>query len=314
MFVFFIAYKDIIKVLGKDKGMKKKKIITNSLKNTKRYIIIIPILSAIITYLKLQIPMCIKYGIDGIAFGDINVIPNYLNMYFKQEPVQNIFVLCIYLLLLYLSISGFSYMRDQITSKFTLKVNYNVRMEIFKHIQNLEYTSYYSYDKNEMLQRIRDDANIFSNFFHTSLNLILDSFFIVIYVIYQGVQLNEIITSYIIISVTIIILFGIWYFKKLGPKLGQMVKSNRDLLSKTTYCVDHFKMLRMFNKQKNEIKEYEKLNDNYIESQRKFINLVLFHEIITDHISYLAQPIIFMIGGILVIKRTTNFRLSYCTC
>lgn len=294
--------------------MKKKSIIINSLNNSKRYLTIIPILSAIITYLKLQIPMCIKYGIDGIAFGDINVIPNYLSIYLTQETIQNIFVLCLYLLLLYLCVSGFSYVRDQITSKFTLKVNYNVRMEIFKHIQNLEYASYYSYDKNEMLQRIRDDANVFSNFFNTSLNLILDSFFVVIYVVYQGIQLNGIITSYIIISVIIIVLFGVWYFKKLGPKIGEMVKSNRNLLAKTTYCVDYFKILRMFNKQRKETNEHEKLNEYYIESQRKFINLVLFHEIITDHISYLTQPIIFTIGGILVMKRTTKLGNSYCTC
>lgn len=294
--------------------MKKKRMILTALKDTKRHVIIIPILSAIITYLKLQIPMCIKYGIDGIAFGDTKVIPNFLIKWFSREPLQNILVISGYLLILYLCVSGISYIRDQISSKFTLKVNYNIRMSIFKHIQKLEYQSYYSYDKNEMLQRIRDDATKFSDFFQISLNLILDSFFIVIYVIYQGMQLNTEITIYIIISVSVILIFGVWYFKKLGPKIGQMVRSNRKLLAKTTYSVNNFKMIRMFNKQESEINEYDNLNENYIESQRKFINLVLFHEIITDHIQYLATPIIFMIGGILVIKRKINVRISYSTC
>lgn len=291
----------------------KKKMILTALKDTKRYLVIIPILSAIISYLKLQIPMCIKYGIDGIAFGDTKVIPNFLAKWFREEPLQNILIIAIYLLLLYLCVSVGSYVRDQISSKFTLKVNYNVRMSIFKHIQQLEYQSYYSYDKNEMLQRIRDDANKFSRFFQTSLNLILDSFFIVIYVIYQGMQLNIQITIYIMISVSIILIFGVWYFKKLGSKIGQMVQSNRKLLAKTTYCVNNFKMIRMFNKQEKELKEYDNLNENYVENQRKFINLVLFHEIITDHIQYLSSPVIFVIGGILVINRRTKFRLSYRT-
>lgn len=63
--------------------MKKKKIIVASLSNTKRYMLIIPVLSAVITYLKLQIPMCIKYGIDGIAFGNKSVIPNFLTRWFR---------------------------------------------------------------------------------------------------------------------------------------------------------------------------------------------------------------------------------------
>lgn len=282
--------------------MKKRKIIVTSLLHTKRYILIIPLLSAVITFLKLQIPMCIKYGIDGIAFGDMSVIPNFLVSWFGTEKIQNILILSIYLILIYLCISAISYIRDQITSKFTLKVNYNVRMTIFRHIQDLEYESYYSYDKNEMLQRIRDDANSFSDFFKTSLNLILDSFFIIIYVIYQGMILNTIITIYIMISVSVILLFGIWYFNKLGPKIGKMVRSNKEMLAKTTYCVNNFKMIRMFNKQESEIQKYDKLNEVHVEDKRKFINLVLFHEIITDHIQYLASPIIFIIGGILVIK------------
>ncbi len=292
--------------------MKKKKMILTALKDTKKYILIIPILSAIITCLKLQIPMCIKYGIDGIAFDDTKVVPNFLAKWFSEEPLQNILVISVYLLILYLCVSGISYIRDKISSKFTLKVNYNVRMSIFKHIQKLEYQSYCSYDKNEMLQRIRDDATKFSDFFQTSLNLILDSFFIAFYVIYQGMQLNIEITIYIIISVGAILIFGIWYFKKLGPKIGQMVRSNRKLLAKTNYSVNNFKMIRMFNKQESEINEYDNLNENYIESRRRFINLVLFHEIITDHIQYLASPIIFMIGGMLVIKRRTNLGFSYC--
>ena len=294
--------------------MKKKKIIVASLYNTKRYMLIIPVLSAVITYLKLQIPMCIKYGIDGIAFGDTSVIPNFLTKWFGITLLQNILVISIYLFFLYLCISGISYIRDNITSKFTLKVNYNIRMTIFKHIQNLEYESYYSYDKNEMLQRIRDDANIFSDFFQTSLNLILDSFFIIIYVIYQGMILNTVITIYIIISVSAILLFGIWYFNKLGHKIRKMVKSNKEMLAKTTYCVNNFKMIRMFNKQESEMGQYDTLNEVHVKDQRKFINLVLFHEIITDHIQYLASPIIFMIGGILVIKRKLKLRLSYRSC
>ena len=91
-----------------------------------------------------------------------------------------------------------------------------------------------------------------------------------------------------------------------------MVRSNRKLLAKTNYSVNNFKMIRMFNKQESEINEYDNLNENYIESRRRFINLVLFHEIITDHIQYLASPIIFMIGGMLVIKRRTNLGFSYC--
>lgn len=280
----------------------KNHIILKALKDTAKYIIIIPIFSIIITYLTLQVPMYIKYAIDGIAMGDISTIPNYINTFFKDNAIYNLIIIVIYLILTNILLFLVSYIRSIVSSSFNLKVNKNLKMEIFKHIQNLEYQTYINYDKDEMMQRIKDDATTYSNFFNTSLNLILDTFFIVIFMINQSIKINRLITIYILVSVIILIIFAIWYFKKLDNEIIKMVQARKELLSKTISSISNFKMIRMFNKQEETIKEYNNKNTNYTNTCIKFINLVLFHEIVTDHIQYLSSPIIYIIGGILVIK------------
>lgn len=277
-------------------------IITKALKDTKRYIIIIPIFSIIISYLTIQVPMYFKYAIDGICYNDINIIPLYIRTFFDTNMFYNIVVLSIFLIINITLIAIISYIRNRISFLFTLKVNKNLKMEIFTHIENLEYQSYYNYDKDEMLQRLKDDSNTFSNFFNTSLNLILDTIFIVIFMIKQSLELNTTITIYILISVMVLIIFAIWYFIKLDKKLITMIKARKGLLSKTITSIRNYKIIRILNKQKEEIKDYNLLNKEHTKSCIEFIDLILFHEIITDHIQYLATPIIFILGGISVIN------------
>jgi len=66
--------------------------------------------------------------------------------------------------------------------------------------------------------------------------------------------------------------------------------------------LNNFKLIRMFNKQKEEVEEYKVLNKECTSNNIKLIKLILFYEIISDHITYLKTPIIFIIGGISVIK------------
>lgn len=62
-----------------------------------------------------------------------------------------------------------SYLRSIITSKFKLKINSNVKLKLYKHTLNLEHKSYNSYDKTEILQRITEDADVYSSFFQNQL-------------------------------------------------------------------------------------------------------------------------------------------------
>ena len=200
------------------------------------------------------------------------------------------------------------YLRNIITSKFKLKINTNVKLELFKHVLNLEYKSYNSYDKTEILQRITEDADIYSNFFNNQFNMIIDIIFLIIFIVKETVNLNVAITIYFIITFFVMISFSLWYLKRLNKQIEECIKTRKKLLATTMLNLNNFKLIRMLNKQNEEKERYKFLNKECTSSNVKLIKLILFYEIMSDHITYLKTPIIFIIGGMSVINGTMTIR------
>ena len=292
----------------------KKNIIKIALKNTIIYIILLILLSCIIAYLTLLISLQIKYAIDGILFNDYTKIPNYINIIFKNNYIYDLLIIAITIIGLNFLERLLNYFRDRITTKFKLKININLKTKLYKHMLNLEYESYNLYDKTEMLQRINEDADVFSNFFNSQFNVILDIIFLSIFIIRESMILNWEISIYIILTIVIMILFSLWYFKKLNINIENMIVKRKKLLNATIRNINNFKFVRMFNKQKVEKENYKRLNNDCCDEEIKFIKLVLFYDITIEHLMYLKSPIIYMLGGIAIIKRkNVNGSISFIT-
>lgn len=281
----------------------KKNIVRISLKNTVRYIVFLVLLSISISYLTILISMNVKYAIDGVLFNNYNDIPKYLNEILNQNYIYDLLIIASIIVILNFIICILNYFRNRITTKLKLKINVNLKSALYKHLLNLEYKSYNSYDKAEIMQRINEDADVYSNFFNSQFNIILDILFLSVFIIRTTTTLNLTISIYIFITVIIMLLFSLWYVKRLNRSIERLISKRKKLLNATIININNFKLVRMFNKQKQEKENYQKLNDDYNEENIRLINLILFYDIICEHISYLKNPIIYMIGGIAIITR-----------
>lgn len=290
----------------------KKSIVRVALKDTIVYLILLVILSMGIAYVALQISLYIKYAIDGILFNDYNDIPIYIYTIFKHNYVHDLAIIAIMIIVLNIVQKLLNYSRNRITTKFKLKININLKQELYSHMLNLEYESYNLYDKAEIMQRINEDADVYSKFFNDQFNVILDVIFLSIFIIRESIELNLEITICIFLAIIIIILFSLWYFKKLNIYIENMVIKRKQLLELTIRNISNFKFIRMFNKQQEEKENYKMLNNNYSNEEIKFIKLVLFYDILLEHITYLKTPIIYMIGGIAIIKRKNDNGVISC--
>jgi len=288
----------------------KKDVIEIALKGNKKRIFILAILSVLFSYLTLQIAVYIRYAIDGVICNDKNVIPFYIQRILTDKLIQDLAIIAGIIVITYTIIMIINYIRGRITTKLKLNINNNIKLGLYQHILKLEYKSYRDFDKTEMLQRVTEDSEVCAKFFEGQFNLILDIMFFSIFVVTQSIQLNWIITIYLSATILILILFSIWYLKKLNKSLEATIKKSKNLLRKTVRNINHLKLVRMFNKQKEEIEEYQRLNNDYTEENINLIKLMLFYEIVSDHITYLKTPIIYVIGGIYVIHGNMTIRSS----
>ncbi len=284
----------------------KNNIIKISLKNTIKYIITIFLLSISISYITIQISLNIKYAIDGVILNNYTNIPTYINKILKENYIYDLFIFASIIIIFNFIYTILNYFRNIITSKLKIKININLKEALYKHLLNLEYKSYNIYSKAEIIQRINEDADIFSNFFNSQFNIILDIIFLSIFIIKESTTLNLTVTIYIFVTIIVILEFSLWYFKRLNKSVEKLVSRRKELLNSTMININNIKLIRMFNKQKQEKENYEKLNDEYLKQNIYFIKLVLFYDIILEHIIYLKKPIIYMIGGIAIIKREND--------
>jgi len=290
----------------------KRNIIKVALSNTKRYLVFLVILSISISYLTILISLFVKYAVDGILFSNYADIPKYVNMFLKQNYIYDLAVISIMIVLLNFSSKLLSYFRDRVTTKFKLKINTNLKSELYRHTLKLEYESYNMYDKAEIMQRINEDADVYSKFFNNQFNVILDIVFLSIFIIRQSAILNLEISIYIFLTIALMIMFSGWYFRKLGKYIGNMISKRKELLKLTIRNISNFKFVRMFNKQEEEKENYKMLNDSYSKEEIIFIKLVLFYDIILEHFAYLRSPIIYALGGIAIINRKNDTWVITC--
>lgn len=286
----------------------KNNVITIGLKGTKRYIFLLLILSIVFSYLTLQTAIYIKYAIDNIICNDYESLPTLIKHILTNNYIYDLLIISAIIIAINILLMIVSYLRNIITSKFKLKINSNVKLELFKHVLNLEYKSYNSYDKNEILQRITEDSDVYSNFFQNQFNMIIDIIFLSIFIITETVSLNVAITIYFAITIGVMIAFSIWYVKRLDKQVNECIGKRKKLLGATMLNLNNFKLIRMLNKQEEEKEKYKELNKECTKSNIKLIKLILFYEIMSDHITYLKTPVIFIIGGISVISGNMTIR------
>ena len=273
-----------------------------ALSKTKKYIILLILLSIIISYLTLEIARNIKYAIDGILCNNYAMIPKYIKNILNNNYMHDLVIFVLIIILLNFINMIINYLRDRITTKFKLKIINNLKLTLYRHTLNLEYKSYNSYEKTEIIQRINEDADVYTRFFSNQFNLILDIIFLSVFIIKESIVLNSIVAAYILITLIIMMAFSLWYFKKLNKNIEEVIDKRKKLLKITLTNVANVKFIRMLNKQKEEKDKYKKLNEEYTKSDIKLIKLILFYEIVNDHITYLSGPILYVLGGIAIIK------------
>ena len=85
----------------------KNNIINIVLKNAKRYVVLLIILSITISYLTMQIAMNIKYAIDGVLFNNYNDIPNYIIQLLNKNYVINLVIITLIIISIVIIIANF---------------------------------------------------------------------------------------------------------------------------------------------------------------------------------------------------------------
>lgn len=240
-----------------------KQLLKQMSKGVKKYITGILICGIISSFFNVQLTKFVMYMIDGAVTNKAQ-IPKIVTMFFNQDEVYfKLVVLAIFMIGFIIIISVSNYIRNYYTTKMRLGINQNLKTLLLNHTTYLEYGEYAKQEKSQILQRISTDSNNILNFIMDKYNLLVDSVFILFFSMIEIFKLNILVSAVISIIIAIIVLMSIWYFKKTKQIVRKNVTLHETLIEKTLNAIYYPKMIKLFNREEKEIKDFDTVNEEY---------------------------------------------------
>ena len=293
--------------------MKIFKTIILSFRHTKLLLVAFFILSIILNYLTTYIPVVIQYFIDVLLNQNVdNTIIEYFISLFNNK-LDFIPIICIFLLLIEGIIVLSTYIRTIVKNKIIQEFQFELKIKLFDHIQNLTYQDFYQNSLADLVQNSTDDVNNIVNFIEKQLTYILDVILIIIFAIVQLINLDLRLSSIMIVAMSIIILLSIWYFKKSKPIIENRIKVQRSMYKDLNDNYSNIKFMKVNNLQEKEKERFNKINSKNFEANKSKVIIDSWYNMLTVNIVKVQAPFIFILSAFLYAQGAISIGSIYVT-
>lgn len=283
-----------------------KKVLKTTLKGTKKVLTGIIICSLISSFLTIYLMKFISFVIDGVIMQK-KVLPEYITKSFYDNDIKSkLIIFAIYMFTFIIIICISNYIKSMFNTKLRLRMNKNLKIELLNHATYLEYGEYIKYGKSQILQRVSTDSNTFVDFITSKFNLVVDSIFILIFSMYEILNLNTIVSLIVGLIILSITIMSIIYLKATKPIVKKNIDLHENLISRTMNAIYNPKMIKIFNREKKEIEDFNNISDEYRKNDTKLIDYLIYYELIGTGMRKFKDPFIFLIGGLLIINGKMN--------
>ena len=245
------------------------------LKKTKKEVILGPLFKMLEVCFELCVPLIVSQIVDkGI----------------KDNNLTYILLMCVVLLIFACLGLASTIVAQYYSAKAACKLATNLRNDLFKKIQSLQYSDLDELGLSTLVTRMTSDVNQVQTGVNMTLRLLLRSPAVIIgavivsFTISKEVGLVFLCTvPTLFLVVFLIMYFSIPLFNKSQEKLDRVVELTRENLVGV-------RVIRAFNKQKQEIKTYQKENNTLFKSQ-----------LFVGRLSTLSNPLTYALINIFII-------------
>ena len=293
--------------------MKIFKTIISSLKSSKFRIVIFFILSIILNYLITYIPIIIQYFIDVLLNQEIHnsLIEYFINLF--NNKLSFIPIVCILLISVQATVVLIRYIRTVVKNKIIQEFQFELKLKLFNHIQNLTYQDFYQKSLADLVQNSTDDVNNIVSFVEKQFTYILDLVLIIIFAISQLINLNFYLSSVMFIAVSIIIGISIWYFKKSRTIIEERIKAQREMYRVLNDNYSNIRFIKINNLQEKEKNRFKEVNNKNLEANKSKAKIDSLYNMIAVNIVKLQAPFIFILSAFLYTRDLISIGSIYVT-
>ena len=233
-------------------------------------LIVVCILTVVIPITQSYVPQFIRYifgtvlpsieGMDGN-----NTLPKFLLNFFASFETPATVVLSVSISLVFFQILRgiLMFFNGYFKGLLSEKIAFNMRKELYEHIQDLSFTYHKNVDTGDLIQRCTSDIDTIKSFLST---LLPDILYIAASLISGAIQMSSINVSITLITLCVIpitVTASIIFFKFIEKKFTEI----EDYESGMTSCIEEningVRVVKAFATEQDEIEKFNKKNDVY---------------------------------------------------
>lgn len=251
----------------------------------------------------------VDYGDSNISNGIKLKQDDYLR--FREDDLSGINRIAIYFFLVILFTFLFNYIQVYILNYTGQKIIFNIREEVFNHIQSLNVSFY---DKNpigKLVTRVTNDTETLNEMYTSVLVNLFKDIFMLLGITIIMIQLNYKLALIAFALLPIILVISIVFRNKIRVvyRLArlQLAKINSSLSEYFT----GMKTIQIFNKEKKIKKKFDKINNDYLNTNLKQMKIYALLRPSIEIVRSIGIALLVYYGGGRVISNVIEFGVLY---
>lgn len=283
-------------VLGKAYDARLMKRLLRYVKPYRYYIIIAILLNILTAALEPLRPYLTKIAVDNyIAKNDYKGLINIIALILLSLILQAVI----------------AYVMQFATKLMGQKTLFDLRMEIFEHLQKLSLRFFDRTPIGRLVTRVTNDVEALSELFSSGIIMIFIDIFIIVW-IFIFMIIMDLNLALVTMSVIPVLIYATFLFRK---KVRQNYRDVRYYLARlNSYMQEHISgmnIVQIFNKEENEFERFKKINEEY---KKANIQSIFYHAVFypaVELISSIAVALIIWYGGGKVLKNNLSIGVLF---
>lgn len=230
---------------------------------------------------------------------------------FRENDIKGINKVSIIFLIAIVLSFAFNYLQVLILNYTSQKIIFNIRQEIFSHIQNLS-ISYF--DKNpigRLVTRVTNDTETLNEMYTSVLVNLFKDIFILIGIVFVMIKMDLTLALVSFALVPIILIASIIFRKKIRV----VYRLSRAQLSKINSTLNEnitgMRIIQIFKKENKISNQFDDINTDYLKTSKKEITLFAIFRPSIEVIRSLGIATIIYYGGGQVVSNVIEFGVLY---
>ena len=237
-------------------------------------LILILFVTLIIPITYSYVPQFIKYAVDIIFERDPSskvTLPRFTVEFFQTitDPLKAALIVGIVLLVYQTFRAALLFLSGYFKGLFAEKIAYDMRNNLYVHIQNLSYSYHNDVDTGDLIQRCTSDIDTIKKFISLQFPQVMHIIGSVTAGIFQMAFISVELMLITLIVVPIVLVSSIFYFRFVRRKFDEVELVESDMTTVIQENVNGVRVVKAFAMEKHEIDRFDKESKRFRDESKK---------------------------------------------